>query len=68
MAVPPLITLLTDFGARDAYVAAGSEPFRPTSKQTMQSYYQVPADILEDDEQLNAWAVAAVLTRRRQDK
>lgn len=35
------------------------KPFRVTSKMTLKTYYEVPADILEDAEQLAAWAGAA---------
>jgi DNA transformation protein len=56
----------TDEKTREAYLDAGSRPFEPTSKQTLHHYYEVPVDIVEDDEQLNAWAVVAIMTRRRQ--
>jgi len=35
------------------------KPFRPNAKQTLKSYYQVPVEIIEDDERLGAWAKAA---------
>lgn len=38
------------------YTSRGSEPFRPTPKQTLKSYYEVPAEILEDRERLTEWA------------
>src|SRR5688572_5166035 len=38
------------------YTSRGSGPFRPTAKQTLKSYYEVPAEILEDGERLTAWA------------
>ena len=46
------------------------EPFRPYGDERSMNYYQVPADVLEDVEELSAWvreAVEAVL-RRRSDK
>jgi DNA transformation protein and related proteins len=35
------------------------KPFRPNPKQTLKTYYEVPADILEDRELLARWADAA---------
>jgi DNA transformation protein len=32
------------------------EPFSPSAKQTLKNYYEVPAEILEDEEQLAEWA------------
>jgi hypothetical protein len=32
------------------------KPFRPNAKQTQISFYEVPIDVLEDAEQLVAWA------------
>ncbi len=42
-----------------AYVEMGMKPFRPNAKQTLKSYYEVPVEILEDPDQLNAWAEKA---------
>ena len=36
------------------------KPFRPNAKQTLKSYYQVPVDIIEDADQLAAWARRAI--------
>jgi DNA transformation protein len=36
------------------------KPFRPNAKQTLKSYYQVPADIVEDADELREWAKRAV--------
>ena len=44
---------------RPVYVAHGMEPFHYNGKQTLWSYYEVPADVLEDAERLTAWAEAA---------
>jgi DNA transformation protein len=41
------------------------KPFRPNGKQTLKSYYQVPADIIEDTDALRAWAVQAVGCQRK---
>jgi DNA transformation protein len=47
----------TDDRTRAAYVARGMKPFRPNSTQTLKSYYEVPVDILEDQLQLQQWAL-----------
>lgn len=44
---------------RGAYEQRGMQPFRPSPKQTLKNYYETPAEILDDDEQLVAWAHAA---------
>lgn len=41
------------------------KPFRPNPKQTLKSYYQVPVEILEDDERLYDWAVKAIHCQER---
>ena len=44
---------------RARYEAAGMKPFRPNAKQTLKHYYEVPADVVEDPEELVAWAQEA---------
>ena len=56
--------LHTDDRTRPGYVDAGSQPFQPNARQRLKRYYEVPAEVLEDAEQLTAWAVAAILTRK----
>ena len=36
------------------------KPFRPNAKQTLKSYYQVPADVIENADELCEWALKAV--------
>jgi DNA transformation protein len=36
------------------------KPFRPNAKQTLRSYYQVPADVIEDADELRQWALKAI--------
>lgn len=48
--------LKTDEASREKYRAEGMKPFRPTPRQTLKSYFEVPAGILEDGEKLAAWA------------
>jgi DNA transformation protein len=55
-----------DDGNRAAYEAAGMAPFRPfAEKGYTMSYWQVPADVLEDPDELCAWARDAVAAARR---
>jgi len=49
----------TDARTREGYLRAGSEPFRPNPRQTLGSYYEVPAAVLEDVSTLQAWALSA---------
>lgn len=48
--------LKTDEQSRAGYLDRGMQPFRPNHRQTLRAYYQVPADVLEDDEALVEWA------------
>jgi DNA transformation protein len=41
------------------YKAHGMKPFRPNTKQTLKTYYEVPIDVVEDAEQLVIWASGA---------
>ena len=50
----------TDATSRAAYLARGMGPFQPNPGQTLVSYYDVPPDILEDNELLNDWARIAL--------
>jgi DNA transformation protein len=50
-----------DDGNRDAYEAAGSEPFRPVADRPVSmSYFRVPIEVLEDPAELTDWAGAAI--------
>lgn len=42
------------------YVALGMEPFQPNAKQRLKKYYEVPPEILEDQEVLARWARKAI--------
>lgn len=53
------VFLKTNEQTRRQFIAAGMQPFRPTPKQTLKSYYQVPADVVEDTEMLTAWFAQA---------
>lgn len=44
---------------RKAYVQRGMKPFKPNARMTSKTYYEVPADVLENRETLRAWALQA---------
>ncbi len=43
-----------------AYIAQGMEPFRASETQVLRNYYEVPAGVIEDSEELVVWARAAI--------
>ena len=45
---------------RPEYERRGMEPFRPNADQTLQRYYEVPADVIEDRARLVEWARQAL--------
>lgn len=53
--------LRTDAETRPEYERRGMAPFRPSPRQTLKNYYEVPADILEDADLLAAWVQDAVI-------
>ncbi|MEE8128259.1 MAG: TfoX/Sxy family protein [Nitrospinaceae bacterium] len=50
----------TNDQTRPVYEKYDMKPFRPSAKQTLKNYYEVPPDILEDQEGLISWAREAV--------
>lgn len=50
----------TDEAGRTRYRERGMKPFRPNATQTLTSYYEVPVEVVEDPEQLRAWAEDAI--------
>jgi DNA transformation protein len=53
----------TDSATRASYLEMGMKPFRPNAKMTLKTYYEVPADVLEDADQLMEWAKKAIHCR-----
>lgn len=39
-----------------SFLEHGMKPFRPNAKQTLKTYYEVPVDVIENNEQLTVWA------------
>lgn len=52
--------LKTDEQSRAPFLERGMGPFRPYERQTLSSYYEVPVEVLEDDEELVRWSRRAV--------
>jgi DNA transformation protein len=49
----------TDRMTAPRYRDRGMKPFKPTSRQTLKNYYEVPVEVLEAAEDLTAWASQA---------
>jgi len=45
----------TDETTREKYRSRGMGPFAPSEKQLLKSYYEVPEEVVEDDEELASW-------------
>ena len=50
------------------YEAEGMKPFSPNNKQTLKSYYEVPIGVIEDSDELVAWARKAIEAQVRSGK
>lgn len=60
------VYLKVDDENRAAYEAAGSAPFRPfADKPYAMSFWRVPAEVLDDPDEMSTWARAAVGAARR---
>ncbi len=46
--------------SRGEYIVRGAEPFSPSPGKVMKSYYEVPREVFESDEELVRWARRAV--------
>lgn len=53
-----------DDATKSIYEERGMEPFRPYGDERSMNYYQVPADVLEDIDQLSTWVRDAVAVGR----
>ena len=52
-------TTVTEYRKREM------KPFRPSARQTLKSYYQVPVEIIEDADKLCQWAMKAIGAQTR---
>jgi DNA transformation protein len=50
-----------DATTADDFLARGAEPFCPRPGQTLGRYYEVPADVADDDDELIVWARRAIV-------
>jgi DNA transformation protein and related proteins len=57
--------LKVDDSNRADFEAIGSEPFRPYGDERAMQYYQLPADVLEDVDELRRWVEASVAVAAR---
>src|SRR4030065_1322527 len=55
----------TDETTREKYRNRGMGPFAPSEKQVLKSYYEVPEEIVEDDEELASWAREAAALKKK---
>jgi DNA transformation protein len=63
--------LKVDDSNRKDFVKAGSSPFNPYPdkvKTTVMSYYEIPADVLENPDQLAEWAQRSLAVARKKKK
>ena len=51
----------TDEQSRAEYLERGMQPFQPNERMTLKSYYEVPADVVEDRDLLAMWAERAAM-------
>lgn len=49
----------TNEHTRKGYEHYGSKPFAPSPKQILKNYYEVPAEIIDDPQALQEWAIKA---------
>jgi len=60
--------LKVDDSNRDDFLRAGSAPFEPYPekiKTTIRTYYEIPADVLENPDELARWAQRSWLIARK---
>ena len=54
----------TDPFTQPGYRERGMKPFKPSAKQTLKNYYEVPAEVVEDADELLLWSEQAVRAGR----
>ncbi len=47
-------------GSKEDDLARGMSPFRPNERQTSKSYYEVPPEVLDDQEAFRSWSKEAI--------
>ena len=62
-----VVYLKVDETNKDKYLAAGSSPLKPfPGRPTILSYFEIPPDILEDEEELIEWAEESLSIQKKQ--
>lgn len=56
----------TSESTRAKYEERGSQPFKPSEKQTLRNYVEVPPDVIEQRQTLCEWANEAIDQGREQ--
>jgi DNA transformation protein len=54
----------TDPSTQPRYRERGMKPFKPGAKQVLRNYYEVPAEVVEDADELMLWSEQAVRAGR----
>jgi DNA transformation protein len=54
------VFLKVDATTRDDFIERASAPFRPRSGRTLASYYEVPADVMDDEDEFVRWSRRAL--------
>ena len=57
-----------DAATRPAFEERGSKAFRPYGDKVSMSYFELPADVLEDEDELRTWTRDAIAVARRSKK
>jgi DNA transformation protein len=61
-----IVYFKVDDKTRPSFVRAGMKPFKPfADRPTTMQYYEVPANVLEDAEELTKWAQRAIAVAKR---
>ena len=61
-----IVYLKVDDSNRAEFVQAGSSPFKPyPDKSTTMSYYEIPPDVLEQQDQLVEWAERSLAIQKK---
>jgi len=64
-----VVYLKVDDSNRDDFEQAGSSPFKPyADKPTVMSYYEIPPEVLEQPDELIAWAQRSLAIQKKRKK
>jgi DNA transformation protein len=63
-----VLYLKADDVTRPAFEARGCKAFSPYDNKVSMNYYEIPADVLEDEDALQNWTRDAIAVARRSKK